>query len=761
MKILRRILSVVVLLLLIAWAGLYVKLHKPGHSFPELGPIHLHKGATAMQEWPLGSFVVRWDATKAHMKVTHKDDPTHIVWQTIPAKGWLGMAKGKALVEEARGSFFVKDKISQRCEQQHISQFLYNAAQRTLAVKGHLRCLLDAKKIPYSFIWKALPSGHLHFTATLHHKESNRIYLRYAAGEKERFHGFGEQFTYFDLKGKRVPILVMEQGIGRGAQPITWAADLLARSGGDWHTSYASIPHYITSQMRSLFLENKEYVVFDLRPKHFVQIAAFAKELRGRVLYGKTPLSLIEQYTTYAGRMRALPEWIHEGAIIGMQGGTAKVRKILAQLKQQKAPISAFWLQDWVGQRTTSFGKQLWWNWTLDRDHYPQWEKLTTELKQQGARVLLYINPFLADVKTKKNASRNLFQEAEKLGLLAKTPEKKTYMIRNTSFSAALLDLTNPKANQWIKQVIQKEMLAIGASGWMADFGEAMPFDARLMKGKGADIHNQYPVMWAKTNREAIDSHPNGKEIVFFMRAGYTQSPRYSTLFWLGDQLVTWDRYDGIKTAVTGLLSGGISGYSLNHSDIGGYTTITHPIRNYHRSKELFMRWAELNAFSTVYRTHEGNRPAVNHQFHSDQETLTHFVRFAKVYKAWAPLRKRLVQEATTKGHPVARHPFLHYPNNKSFSHMESAQFMLGPSWMVIPVLNPGVRKVKVVLPQGKWVHLWTGKHFGSQQGDMSFHIPAPIGQPPVFYKQGDAYGEAFRNTLQQQGLLPTNTPNQ
>ena len=52
----------------------------------------------------------------------------------------------------------------------------------------------------------------------------DRIYLTYASPE-ERFFGFGTQFTYFDMKGRIVPILIREQGIGRGEQPVTWAAD--------------------------------------------------------------------------------------------------------------------------------------------------------------------------------------------------------------------------------------------------------------------------------------------------------------------------------------------------------------------------------------------------------------------------------------------------------------------------------------------------------------------------------------------------------
>jgi hypothetical protein len=56
----------------------------------------------------------------------------------------------------------------------------------------------------------------------------NRVLLTYASHAGERFFGFGEQFSCFDLKGRRVPIMVQEQGLGRGDQPITAAANLVA-----------------------------------------------------------------------------------------------------------------------------------------------------------------------------------------------------------------------------------------------------------------------------------------------------------------------------------------------------------------------------------------------------------------------------------------------------------------------------------------------------------------------------------------------------
>lgn len=44
------------------------------------------------------------------------------------------------------------------------------------------------------------------------------------------------------------------------------------RAGGDSSTTYAPSPHYLTSKMRSLYLEGYNYSVFDLTRKDRVQI---------------------------------------------------------------------------------------------------------------------------------------------------------------------------------------------------------------------------------------------------------------------------------------------------------------------------------------------------------------------------------------------------------------------------------------------------------------------------------------------------------
>lgn len=66
------------------------------------------------------------------------------------------------------------------------------------------------------------------------------------------------------------------------------------------------------------------------------------------------------------------------------------------------------------------------------------------ELKGRGVRFLGYINPFLAIEKP-------LYAYAAKMGYCVKDSEGKDYLVKITTFPAAMVDLTNPEAYEWIK----------------------------------------------------------------------------------------------------------------------------------------------------------------------------------------------------------------------------------------------------------------------------------------------------------------------
>ncbi len=688
------------------------------------------------------------------LAVRHQASGDKELFASRDGRGFLAIAKATLSAPENRGAFAVEEKIGARCDVQTIDEISCRAS--AFVIRGKLSGAADGGcSVDYELSFEERSPGRLAFDVSLGDTGYDYIELTAESSADEGFYGFGEQFTYPDLKGQKVPILSQEQGVGRGNPAVSPIMDAYSPgTGGTALTTSASVPQYLTTEGKSLFLENTQFSVFDLTTPTEVVIRLFAKRMTGGILYGKDPLELIERYTEYAGRMPELPSWVHDGAIVGMQGGTSVVRAVLDKLKAKGTPVTAFWLQDWVGKRTTVLGSQLWWNWELDTKTYPEWPALVRDLRASGARVLGYINPYLVDATEKEDMQRNLYKEAASAGYLVLGPSGKAYETTNSDFGAGLVDLTNPEARVWIKGIMKDMLTNVGFSGWMADFGEALPFEGVLHSGQAAsEYHNQYPVDWAATNREALREAGAEGEAIFYSRSGYTRSPGASTLFWLGDQTVTWDENDGLRSAIVGLMGGGISGFSVNHSDIGGYFTFA--ALDLRRSKELLLRWMEVAAFTSVFRSHEGNQPLENAQVYTDDETLDGFTRLAKVYRALRSYRVGLVKEASLRGIPVVRHPWLHFPNDPELRRLQvnELQFMLGSDVLVAPVLEPGVTKRRVYLPAGRWVHLFRGDSYGDAARGGYYDVEAPIGTPPALVRAESPTESTLREALRVEGV--------
>jgi sulfoquinovosidase len=695
--------------------------------------------------------------TRTGVAVRHQSQPERLLWEAEEGE-LLEVEQATASIRafgRPEGAYDIRDKVEAAFGGATIGSISVAGAIATL--RGELTG--KKGKLGYRITFEALSTAHLRFEVAAigaGAETINRIRLRSASVKEEGFFGFGQQLTVFNQKGALIPILVQEHGVGRGQPIVTQLVDIFAdHGGGNPHITEAPAPHFISSRLRSLFLENTEYSTFDMRPAAHYEIKVWSGRMTGQILFGATPLDLIAAYTSYAGRMRALPDWTQNGVIVSVQGGTKKVREKLEKIRAADIPLAGLWIQDWPGKRVTSAGTQLWWDWRLDEAFYPEWKELVADLKSRGARMMLYVNPFLSNAA----GHDRLFNEGREKGYLVQKHDGSPYLIRNTDFYAGLVDLHNPDARTWIKKVIKDELIAkAGASGWMADFAEAMPFDAKLSDGMDPMTwHNRYTEEWARVNREAIEEAGLSDEGVCFHRSAFTRSPKYATLFWLGDQMQSWDQYDGIKTAVVGTLSGGISGFSLVHFDIGGYVSLSLKVAGKKipiiaRNDELFQRWMELGAFTAVYRTHEGLDPDVSAQFDSDPANTQHLKRFASIFKALAPYRKRAIAEAAARGAPVVRHPFLHFPTDPNV-HSLRYQFLLGADVMVAPVLDKGATSVEVYFPQSaEWIDMWTGEDAGTPGHWM--RMPAPLAQPAVFLRKGTASVDEIRNNLKLAGIV-------
>ena len=614
----------------------------------------------------------------------------------------------------------------------------------------------------------------------------NQISLRYAIDPDERVYGLGEQYSSAEHRGKRVPIITAEQGIGRGKQPLTFTFNrLFMGSGGRWHTTYTAIPHYVTSKARSVFLTNFSYGEFDFTDDDEVSIVSTTptNALTGQIIGARTIAEATEAYTEYAGRMQPLPDWIASGGVVlGMTGGSSKVRHVMSLMRDAGVPVAGLWLQDWGGTRNTSIGiERVWWNWVLDEVNYPDWAELRDEVRRRdGTRMLTYVNPFLMDARGAKGA---LYREAKENGYMVRTVSGSVYRLgTEPGVSYGLIDLTNPDAARWIEDVIVDMARDVGASGWMADFGEYLPFDCALHSGEQpVAVHNRYPEDWAALNRRALrraglasESEGGDGEGVFWSRSASTMTPAHSPLMWLGDQLTGWDAHDGMKSAVLGMLQGGLSGLALSHSDVGGYTATP----GQHRTPELLARWMELSALSdAVFRTHQGNRPSHNAQPWDTPELLEHLRAFTRLHQLLAPYRAELMREAAATGLPVTRPLLMHYASDPTASRL-ATQFLVGRDILAAPVMDRGTARVHVYLPPGdEWTDAWTTQRTPAQPsgfgGDIAdapegaeagqgawLTADAPLGWPAVFVRKGagkaaQAAAAAMREWAAERGGVP------
>jgi alpha-glucosidase len=560
----------------------------------------------------------------------------------------------------------------------------------------------------------------------------NRLWLRTPAEAGEHVWGGGEQFSYFDMAGRHFPLWTSEPGVGRDKSTLlTWQCDQKGAGGDYYHTNYPQ-PTWVSSRRYALHVDSTAYAAFDFRHPGFHEVEIW--EVPSRIELWARPhfAELVTALSTRFGRQPPLPDWLLNGAVIGLKDGSESFERLKAY-EAAGVAISGLWCEDWVGLRITSFGNRLFWDWAWNAERYPDLPARIAELDARGIRFLGYVNPYLA-------VDGPLYAEAAAQGYLVMRPDSDApYVIDFGEFECGHVDFTNPEAADWFAEtIIGQNMIDFGLSGWMADFGEYLPTDVRLANGMdGMRAHNAWPALWAEVNAKGVAGRGKTGEALFFMRSGHSGAQGHCPMLWAGDQSVDFSRHDGIGTVICAALSAGLLGNAYSHSDIGGYTSLFDTIR----TPELAIRWSEMAAFTAMMRTHEGNRPRLNTQMDSDPEVLAHFARMTRIYAYLAPYLRRLSDEAVATGLPVQRPLFLHFEDDPRTYAFQTA-YLYGADLLVAPVIEAGRSDWTTYLPAGAdWIHVWSGETYA---GGQDATVAAPFGQPPVFYRAGSSDAALF-----------------
>ncbi|MDR0249171.1 MAG: alpha-glucosidase [Oscillospiraceae bacterium] len=550
----------------------------------------------------------------------------------------------------------------------------------------------------------------------------SRVQLSFPASPDEAVFGGGAQYGSLNMRGKRIPLWVREYRVEERLRP---QPALSVKHEGAYPTAFP-IPLFFTSNWVWHYFDTISPAVFDFRPSKVYRVELW--DLPSGIVIGKAenPLDLMRRATRFTGRQPVLPQWVLEGTCVEIQGGSPSIIKTLQNIKESGATVTSLWLKDWTGYIDSPSGRKPFYDWSWNREIYPSLDKVIPELTSKGIRSLAYINPHLS-------IEGRLFAEASMREYLVKKPQGGNYICDMGGFMAGMLDLTNPSACAWFKEIVKQNILAMGFCGYDADMGDYLPSDAVLYSGEHpVKVHNRWAVMWSSLNRELIREAGRTSDTIFYSRSGWAGSGSQVMLATTGDHLTGWSKEHGFPSALAASLNFSLSGVGISHSYSGGNISFISK-----RTKELFMRWLDYSALTPVMRVAVGGEGSW--QFNSDKETLEHFARMSRVHTALSGYIRQCVRENANDGHPVMRPMFMAYPGDGALYKMNT-QYMLGTELLVAPVLIQRQRSRKVYLPEGHWSALWSGKHF--MGGEHAFSTP--IGSPPVFYRSDSKYADSF-----------------
>ena len=718
------------------------------------------KSAKCDQVCRLGNFTVSWHAAERYLTVLDRE--THkIVWETLPGAAFIHASMDQARVPSRSGYFPIVHQPEKKtyCHQQLNA---FEPLGDELSISGKVFKDDGHQSVPFTLTFQVVDCHRLAFKLEVvaANQEFNFVELVSSSPEEEVILGFGLQFDHFNHKGKRIPIICQEKGLGRGHPTIDRLANSYSRgfAAGKPESSGFVIPQYITNLNRGFFLYNTGYSVFDLRDQKVIAVAAHGTLMEGELLSAESMLGVQSAFGRYVGPIKGPPDWSHQGVIVGLEGGDDEVDACIEKLESSGVKVAAYKFQDYPGKRRIPLNNEMviWNRWLPCSNRYARWNERRERLAEKGIRVVGYWNSYVSPLRAVEklllsSPDEDLYSEAEQKGYLVHNHQGKMHWVHYPSFQTPMIDVYRPEARQWTINIIRQRLFEnAGFSGFMADFLESYPVPDRL----GHDVddvrkHNDYPAEVAKTIYEAIygteEERKNGfkpyEDIFTFYRVGNIRSFPYINSVWTADHSTTYDAYNGYKACLIGLMSP----LPFVHADAGLYLSFKLFGIGFDREKGLLLNTFMTFAFLLHLRSHLGLRRLANWQVYSDKETLHTVAKFSKIFAQLFPYRLEVIGEAEEKFWPVIRNPIFYYQDDKEL-YKKQYQLMLGSEIMVAPVVEKGEQSRKVYLPKDKWINIWDPTVIIDSPGEY-YIVPAPNERPAVFMRPGKHW-EQFQPEL-------------
>ncbi len=548
----------------------------------------------------------------------------------------------------------------------------------------------------------------------------NELGQAFVLADDEHFFGLGERNATVDHRGQHFQCWVEEGGLGLGENPPAGAT--APAPNGPGMTSIP-IPFLLSTRGYGVWIDTERRTGFSMGADdpHAWRFYAVDDALHYRVFVHDDPRATIADFTAATGRATLPAAWVFGPRRRVDHGNLVGGEPEELALRSHHVPTT-------MVDDTTHF---LPTNGSVGRETFLRdW---TAQMHVQGFKTIGYFNTYvsLSDMRAMSlveyGRAHDLFVR------LTNGNEFVSSVVSAGSQQILTIDLTNPDAVVWYRSLLQ-QALDMGYDGWMQDFGEYISPNVRMHDGRtGWEAHNAYPVI---SQRVVFDylREQRGNDFQFWVRSGYTGTQSVTPMIWSGDPSASFDDTGGIPGTLRSALNAGISGLPYWGSDISGYTCLHDPPAD----KEVYLRWAELGAFSPDM--HDENACAAappgsppKWTLWSDAETTTVYGDYARLHTRMIPYLYAAAREASETGMPIMRHPILIHPDRiETFA--VDAEYYFGPALYVAPVVRRGQVSRTFWLPPGQWFDWNT---LEAVTGGASVTRSAPLVTIPVLLRSG------------------------
>lgn len=314
--------------------------------------------------------------------------------------------------------------------------------------------------------------------------------------------------------------------------------------------------------------------------------------------------------------------------------------------------------------------------------------------------------------------------------------------------NAPFVDFTKTSASNWW----------LGKRGYLFNMGGGTRIDGFKTDG-GEDIwyedtqftsdssavqtkrlmHNRYPAYYTQAYNNYVQTQTANDGIIFARTGGI--GAQLTPIYWAGDQNSDFGEFGSqVRAAITAGASGvpfygwDLAGFSggINGSDIP--------------TVELYDRSWPVAAFAPITQYHSENNGSDGISRARSPWNMQARTGDASVFntgKKYANMRMNLlpyiwssaIQTGQT-GVPLMRALFLEYPSDSSVISYPT-EYMLGDSFLVVPVLTQGATSQSVFLPGAEWIDFVNGgRHYGGTANNFNYGV-GDYSTVPIFVKAG------------------------